>query len=113
MPSNDVEIDRRGNHFKKTSPGCVNLEEVEMPKKNYAICYTCVKKVEYTDCSDREPPPKDARCNALMGWLAVSHWQGMHTVEHYDFCSFGCLQKWVDSQVPKLPDVFLEALGGE
>lgn len=84
-----------------------------MNKKNFAICYNCLKKVEYTDCCDREPPPKDARCNSLVGWLAVSQWQGMHAVEHYDFCSFGCLQKWVNSQMPSVPNIFFQALGDE
>jgi hypothetical protein len=105
-----VEVDRQGKCFKREYPGRVKSEEAEMGKKNYAVCYTCVRKVEYMDCSEKEPPPKDARCHVLKGWLTVSHWQGMHAVECYDFCSLGCLQKWVDSQVPKLPDVFLEAL---
>ena len=109
----NVEIDRRVKRSKGRCPGDVNSGEAGMPKKNCVICYTCLKKVVYTDCSDREPPPKDARCNALMGWLAVSHWQGMHAVEHYDFCSFGCLQKWASSQIPRVPNIFFEALGEE
>ncbi|MCX5991758.1 MAG: hypothetical protein NTZ04_05455 [Chloroflexi bacterium] len=84
-----------------------------MNKKNHAVCHFCAKKVEYTDCSDREPSPGDARCNIMRGWLTVSHWQGMHAVDYYDFCSFGCLHKWVNAQFPRVPSVFLKALGNE
>jgi hypothetical protein len=31
--------------------------------------------------------------------------------ERYDFCSFTCLQKWVDGKVPKVPESFLKAFG--
>jgi len=65
------------------------------------FCYTCGKEVE---SSPNEPP-----CEALKGWLTVSHWKGMKEVSHHNFCSFSCLQKWVDSQVPKIPEVFLES----
>jgi hypothetical protein len=37
----------------------------------------------------------------------------MGSVDHYDFCSFTCLQKWVEAQVPKVPKTFLEAFHGE
>ncbi len=68
--------------------------------KRYSICYSCGKKVEYP----QEEPP----CKALRGWLRVSHWKALESVDHYDFCSFSCLQRWVDTQVPKIPDVFLK-----
>ncbi len=80
-------------------------------EKSYSICHSCGKKVEYTACSNshREILLEHARCEILKGWLTVSHWKGFHCIDSYDFCSFICLQKWVDSQVPKVPEEFLEA----
>ena len=72
-------------------------------QKGCSICHSCGKKVEFT--SD-EPP-----CKALSGWLIVSHSRGPESVSHYSFCSFTCLQRWVDAQVPKIPEVFLKSLG--
>jgi len=80
-----------------------------MGKTNYAICQCCGKKAEYTHCSNRDAPPDNALCKVLNGWLTVSEWKGTGSVEHYHFCSFGCLQKWVDSMVPKVPETFLKA----
>lgn len=84
-----------------------------MNKKSCAVCHGCGKKMEYTECSVKCAPPEDARCNALKGWLAVSHWKGLGAVEHYDFCCFTCLQKWVEAQVPRVPKTFLQAFQGE
>jgi len=84
-----------------------------MRKRNYAICHSCGKKMEYADCSDRRAPPENARCEVLKSWLTVSHWKGMYSVDHYDFCSFSCLQRWVESQIPKVPEVFLKAFEEE
>ncbi|MEW6675119.1 MAG: hypothetical protein AB1348_03750 [Nitrospirota bacterium] len=77
--------------------------------KGYAICYFCGKSVEYTDCSDKEVPPEDARCEMLKGWLSVRQWKGIGLVDDYDLCSFDCLQKWVVSQLPKIPKEYLKA----
>ena len=84
-----------------------------MRKRNYAACQFCGKKLEYTQCSERGVPPDDARCQALKGWLSVSQWKGMGVVDHYDFCSFTCLQAWVGAQVPKIPKTFFEAFQDE
>ena len=84
-----------------------------MRKRDYAICQSCGKKVGYTDCSARCAPPEDARCKVLSSWLSVSHWKGKGAVDHYDFCSVTCLQKWVEAQVPRVPNTFLEAFQGE
>ena len=84
-----------------------------MQKRNYAICQSCGKKAGYTECSERGSPPEDARCEVLHGWLTVSHWKGKGAVEHYDFCSFTCLQKWVEGQVPKIPKTFFRAFQQE
>ncbi len=84
-----------------------------MRKRDCATCQSCGKKAEYTDCSQRCAPPQDARCNVLAGWLTVSQWKGMGAVDHYDFCSFTCLQKWVEGQVPRVPKTFLEAFQDE
>ena len=84
-----------------------------MKKKSYAVCHGCGKKAEYTECSVKWAPPEDARCDTLKGWLSVYHWKGLGAVDHYDFCSFTCLQKWAEVQVPKVPKTFLEAFHGE
>lgn len=65
------------------------------------ICHSCGKEVENTS---GEPP-----CEVLSGWVAVSQWHGRGDVSHYTFCSFTCLKSWVDTQAPKIPDVFLES----
>lgn len=80
-----------------------------MRKRMHSRCQTCGKKAEYAPCSQRGAPPEDARCKALDGWLSVAHWKGMMEVGQYDFCSFTCLQKWVDENVPKVPESFLKA----
>jgi hypothetical protein len=69
----------------------------------YFICHSCGKKVE---CVSGEPP-----CEVLAGWFVVSHWKGRESVDHYSFCSLSCLQRWVDTQVPRIPKVFLESFG--
>ncbi len=84
-----------------------------MQNRNYVTCHCCGKKAEYTECSDMSAPPDDARCKVLDGWLTVSYWTGLRSINHYDFCSFNCLQKWLESQVPRVPDTFLEAFGEE
>ena len=71
-----------------------------MPK-GYFICHSCGKRVELG--------PKERPCEVLSGWLVVSHWKGLGVVEHYNFCSFTCLKRWVDVQVPKIPEAFLKA----
>jgi len=64
-------------------------------------CHFCGKEMEY---SSEEPP-----CEALRGWLTVSCWKGLGDVERYNFCSFSCLKSWADTQVPRVPQVFLES----
>ena len=49
-------------------------------------------------------------CEALQGWITVSRWKGSSSVEHHNFCSFSCLQEWVETQIPRIPEVFLEYL---
>jgi hypothetical protein len=34
-------------------------------------------------------------------------------VEHYNFCSFTCLERWAEAQAPKIPEVFLESFAEE
>ena len=70
-------------------------------EKEYSICHSCGKKVEF---AEGEPP-----CKALVGWLVVSHWKGFESVENYYFCSFTCLERWVDTKVPKIPEIFLKS----
>ena len=72
-------------------------------QKMHFSCHSCGKGVE---CPSGGPP-----CEALQGWLTVSYWKGLGSVEHYNFCSFSCLKSWVDAQVPTIPEVFLESFG--
>jgi hypothetical protein len=66
-------------------------------------CHSCGKIAE---C-----PPGQTPCEALQGWLTVSSWEGAGVVEHYNFCSFSCLEAWVGAQVPRVPEVFLDSFG--
>jgi len=84
-----------------------------LPVKKDATCYTCGKKVEFTPCSKRGDPPEDVPCRVLSGWLSVHHWTGVRSIDQYDFCSFTCLQRWVEAQVPKIPSTFLKAFPEE
>ena len=84
-----------------------------MGKRSYAICQGCGKKAEYIECSKGCAPPEGACCKVLGGWLSVYHWKGMGAVDYYDFCSLTCLQAWVDSKVPKVPETFLKAFEQE
>ena len=79
-----------------------------MRKRNCAVCQWCGNKAAYTDCSKGCTPPDDARCEVLKDWLSVSRWKGAGNVDYYDFCSLFCLQRWVDAQVPKIPQAFLK-----
>jgi hypothetical protein len=72
-------------------------------KKTRFACHSCGKEVEY---SSGELP-----CEALEGWLTVCYWEGPGMMSNYNFCSFTCAKSWVDSQVPKIPAVFLESFG--
>ena len=67
------------------------------------ICHSCSEKVELIS---GEPP-----CIALNGWLMISRWKGVESVDYYSFCSFTCLQRWVNTQVPQIPQAFLNFLG--
>ncbi len=77
--------------------------------KSSASCYLCGKSVEYTDCFDKETLPVNARCEMLKGWLLVRQWKGMGLIDDYDFCSLDCLQKWVVSMLPKIPEEYLRS----
>ena len=63
-------------------------------------CRSCGRGVEF--------PIGDPPCEALQGWITVSRWKGSNSVEHHSFCSFSCLQEWVETQVPRVPEVFLK-----
>ena len=74
--------------------------EMKTPKMVFS-CHSCSKEVE---CSSGRRP-----CEEFRGWLTVSHWKGLGSVEHYNFCSFGCLKSWVDTHIPRVPEVFLKS----
>jgi len=75
-----------------------------MPRGHF-ICHSCGKMVEHTE--------EERPCEVLNGWLMVSQWKGVETVEHYNFCSLICLKTWADTQVPQVPNVFLRAFKKE
>ncbi len=77
--------------------------------KNRASCYFCGKSIKYTDCSDEVTFPVNARCEMLKGWLLVRQWKGIGSIEDYDFCSLDCLQKWVVSKLPAIPEEYLKS----
>jgi YHS domain-containing protein len=74
-------------------------------QKGHFSCSSCGGEAEF---STEEPP-----CKALSGWLVVSHWKGLRAVDHYYFCSFTCLKRWVDAQAPEIPEAFLKAFEDE
>ena len=75
-----------------------------MPRGHF-ICHSCGKTVEHTE--------EERPCEVLNGWLMVSQWKGLETVEHFNFCSLICLKTWADTQVPQVPNVFLRAFKKE
>lgn len=85
---------------------------IEVVKK-YSVCESCGRRVTYTECSETGALPEDPKCTALQGWLTISQWQGLEAVDRYDFCSFTCLQKWLNKKVPKIPEAFLKAFDNE
>jgi len=68
-------------------------------QKRCLICSSCGKRMEFS--------PQERLCEVFRGWLTVAQWKGLGAVEHYNFCSFTCLKRWVDRQVPQIPEVFL------
>ena len=75
-----------------------------MPKQ-YFNCNSCGSRVEYV--AEGHP------CEVLTGWLTVAQWKGFGIVDHYNFCSFTCLKRWVDTHIPQVPEVFLKAFEDE
>lgn len=75
--------------------------------KRRCICQTCGCKVEFGQ--------KELPCEVLRGWLVISHLKGIEAIDQHSFCSLSCLQRWVDSQVPTVPEVFIKSLeeGGQ
>lgn len=69
------------------------------------VCSGCGEKVEL--------PAKEPPCEVLSGWLTLSHWKGLGSVDYYHFCSLVCLKKWAEAQTPKIPRVFLESFTDE
>jgi hypothetical protein len=58
--------------------------------------------------SVKEPP-----CEVLSGWITVSRWEGLGSVDHYHFCSFSCLKEWAGTQTLVIPKAFLDVFKGE
>ena len=69
------------------------------------ICHACGREVELGE--------GEAPCDVLRGWLMLSQLKGTESVDRYSFCSFTCLKIWVDEQLPRVPEVFLDSLGEE
>ncbi|MEE8205219.1 MAG: hypothetical protein V3T68_04115 [Dehalococcoidales bacterium] len=69
------------------------------------VCHTCSRKVEFN--------AKELPCEVLRGWLVVSHLKGVEAIDQHSFCSLSCLKRWVDSQAPAVPEVFIRSLDDE
>ena len=72
--------------------------------KNQGMCFSCHSCGKVVEHSPAELP-----CEVLKGWLTVSYWKGPGSVERYNFCSYSCLESWVDARLPKVPQVFLDS----
>ena len=72
------------------------------------------KHISCSFCSQRVGfPSKELPCEVLNGWLTVSHWKGLGSVDRHHFCSFTCLKKWADAQALEIPKAFLEVFTEE
>lgn len=69
--------------------------------EGYFVCDSCGRKVKHY--------AKERPCEVLRGWLTVSQWKDVETVEHHYFCCLNCLKMWVEDKVPGIPEVFLKA----
>ncbi len=69
------------------------------------ICSCCGKEVALS----RGQLP----CDVLYGWFMLSHLKEPEVVDRYSFCSYSCLQKWLNQQLPAVPDVFMQSLSEE
>ena len=76
--------------------------------KNQEIRFTCSSCGKEAGCFLGVLP-----CEVLKDWLTVSCWKGLGSVEHYYFCSFSCLKSWVDTQIPKIPQVFIDSFNDD
>jgi hypothetical protein len=74
-------------------------------EESVVVCHSCGKE-------ERMPFGKPP-CGVLIGWFIVSQWKGLGSVEQYIFCSLTCLKRWVDAQVPKIPETFLKSFRDE
>lgn len=74
-------------------------------EKRHFICHSCGKKIE----GGLDQPP----CELLQGWVVATHWKQPESVNQHFFCSFSCLKRWADANVPKIPDVFMNSFGDE
>ncbi len=73
--------------------------------KRHCVCHSCGRTTEFGQ--DELP------CKVLRGWLVLSSLKDVEVIDRYGFCSLGCLKKWVDSQAPQVPDIFLKSLEEE
>ena len=79
-----------------------------LPVRKDTTYHTSGKQTESTSCSSGEDLPEDVPCRVLNGWLTVHYWKGVRSIDQYDFCSFTCLQRWVEARAPKIPSTFLK-----
>ncbi len=52
-------------------------------------------------------------CDILHGWFMLSRLNGPESIDRYSFCSLDCLHKWLNEQLPVVPDVFIESMTEE
>ena len=68
-------------------------------------CQSCGK--------ERTSSSRDQPREALKSWVTVSYRLGPGISSHQYFCSLTCLKKWLDENVPTVPDIFLSAFKDE
>jgi hypothetical protein len=49
---------------------------------------------------------------AMCGWLVLSYLKEEDNFDRFSFCSMECLQRWTQSQMPAVPEIFLQFLDG-
>ena len=69
------------------------------------ICQSCGLKVELQ--------PGEMPCQALKNWFVITRFQETEQIGRYSFCSLHCLKDWVESEMPRIPEIFLRSMDEE
>lgn len=74
-------------------------------QRKTVVCHSCGRELEHK--------PGCVPCEELTGWITISIWKGKESVDHFNFCCFGCLRDWIENRSPRIPNAFLQAFGDE